>query len=315
MSSSDDSVPEPIPPGSVAELSTEVSMLPPEEAAEVIAEIRAVAEARGDDSEVIELVELPQTTGRSRRHSSITQPPPMPSEIAAAEAAAAAPAEPEDDALSVEELRDAWPLLDLEERGDGLRVLPREDAEDFWVSLNATDQAALLLHFRPGQRRQWMRMLEPDDVADVIQQVAEEHKKTLLALLDAPTRKEVNALLAYSEDEAGGLMSTRYARLRPHMTADEAISYLRRQARDKIETIYYAYVLDPEHRLLGVVSFRDLFGADPKKTVAEIMETDVIRVTDEMDQETVSRIFAEQDLTVVPVVDKDGKMKGIVTVD
>ncbi len=130
-----------------------------------------------------------------------------------------------------------------------------------------------------------------------------------------PTSKEVTALLAYAEDEAGGLMSTRYARLRQHMTADEAVSYLRRQARDKIETIYYAYCLDPAQRLLGVVSFRDLFAADPKKTVAEIMETDVIRVLDGTDQETVSRIFAEHDLTVVPVVDADGKMKGIVTVD
>ena len=74
-------------------------------------------------------------------------------------------------------------------------------------------------------------------------------------------------------------------------------------------------MLDPTQRLLGVVSFRDLFAADPKTTVAEIMETDVVRVTDEMDQETVSRVFAEHDLNVVPVVDNDGKMKGIVTVD
>jgi magnesium transporter len=110
-------------------------------------------------------------------------------------------------------------------------------------------------------------------------------------------------------------MSTRYARLRPNMTADEAISYLRRQAQDKIETIYYAYVLDHDQHLLGVVSFRDLFASDPRKIVAEIMETDVVRVSDEMDQETVSRIFAEHDLTVVPVVDRNGKMKGIVTVD
>src|ERR1051325_3583758 len=99
------------------------------------------------------------------------------------------------------------------------------------------------------------------------------------------------------------------------MPADEAISYLRRQARDKIETIYYAYVLAPDQHLLGVVSFRDLFAADPKKTVADIMVTDVVRVTDEMDQETLSRIFAEHDLNVIPVVDKDGKMKGIVTID
>ena len=270
----------------------EVSMLPPEEASKVAAEIRAVAEMRGQDFVAVELAEL-QKTG------------PLP--------IIAQPAD--DDALSVDELRDAWPLLDLEERSDGLRVLPREDAEDFFIGLSATDQAALLVHFRPGQRRQWMRLLEPDVVADVIQQTGEAHRQMLLHLLDAPTRKEVTALLAYAEDEAGGLMSTRYARLRPQMTADEAISYLRRQAQDKIETIYAAYVLDPDQHLLGVVSFRDLFATDPKRTVSEVMETDVVRVSDEMDQETVSRVFAEHDLNVIPVVDKDGKMKGIVTVD
>jgi magnesium transporter len=282
-------IPEAIP-DRPAEATGEISMLPPEEALKVAAEIRAIAEARGDDSEVVELVDLPHT-----------QPLPILPE--------------DDEALTADELRDAWPLLDLYERSDGLRVLPREDAEDFFISLPATDHAALLVHFRAGQRRQWMRLLEPDDVADVIQVAGDVHKNTLLNLLDVPTRKEVTALLAYAEDEAGGLMSTRYARLRPQMTADEAVSYLRRQARDKIETIYIAYVLDPEHRLLGVVSFRDLFAADPQKIVAEIMETDVVRVTDETDQETVSRLFAEHDLTAIPVVDIQGRMKGIVTVD
>lgn len=310
----DDGVPEAVP-DRPEQATGEISMLPPEEAEKVIEDIRAIAESRGDDTEVVDMtpIEL-QQTGRARRSTML---PPMPS--VTGEMPAISPPEPEDDALSSEDLRDAWPLLDLEERSDGLRVLDRQDAEDFFVSLTAGDQAALLLHFRPGQRRQWMRMLEPDDVADVIQEVDKpnepDKKATLLSLLDAPTRKEVTALLAYAEDEAGGLMSTRYARLRLHMTADEAVSYLRRQARDKIETIYYAYVLDGDQRLLGVVSFRDLFAADPKKTVAEIMETDVVRVTDEMDQETVSRVFAEHDLTVVPVVDRDGKMKGIVTVD
>jgi magnesium transporter len=110
-------------------------------------------------------------------------------------------------------------------------------------------------------------------------------------------------------------MSTRYARLRPHMTADEALLYLRRQARAKLETIYVAYVVDTDNRLHGVVSFRQLFAAEPKKLVSEIMETDVVRVSEDMDQETVSRLFAEHDLNVIPVVDVDGKMKGIVTVD
>jgi magnesium transporter len=294
----DAGVPEAIVPGPGGEQTGEVQLLPPEEAQEVIEEIRAVAESRGDNSDVVELAELGQTG-------------PIP---AAAEAAPAAEGE-DDDSLSVDELRDAWPLLDLDERGDGLRVLPREDAEEFFIQLPPMDQQALILHFRPGQRRQWMRLLEPDDAADVIQAAPEDQRGTLLALLDDPTRKEVNALLAYAEDDAGGLMSTRYARLRPGMTADEAILYLRRQARAKLETIYVAYVLDTEQHLLGVVSFRDLFAADPKKLVSEIMETDVVRVTDEMDQEQVSRVFAEHDLNVIPVVDKDGKMKGIVTID
>jgi len=287
----EDSVPEPLA-DKPADLTGEISALPPEEASKVAAEIRAVAELRGIDTDVADLVEL-QKTG----------PIPTVTKI------------DDEDALSAEDLRDAWPLLDLEERSDGLRVLPRDEAEDFFIALSASDQAALLLHFRSGQRRQWLRLLEPDDAADLIQEAGEDHRDKLLALLDAPTRKEVTALLAYEEDEAGGLMSTRYARLRPHMTADEAISYLRRQAQDKLETIYYAYVVAPDQHLLGVVSFRDLFAAEPKKVVADIMETDVVRVTDEMDQETVSRIFAEHDLTVIPVVDMNGKMKGIVTVD
>ncbi|MGN6106815.1 MAG: magnesium transporter [Kofleriaceae bacterium] len=293
MSSPDDSVPEPIA-DRPAEATGEISTLAPEEAMKVTAEIRAIAEQRGEESSVFDLLDRP------------SGPLLAPSSQVRHE---------DDDELSADDLRDAWPLLDLEERNDGLRVLPREDAEDFFIALSAADQAALLLHFRPGQRRQWMRLLEPDDVADVIQEVGEDHKQPLLALLDVPTRKEVAALLAYAEDEAGGLMSTRYARLRPHMTADEAISYLRRQARDRIETIYYAYVVDPDLHLLGVVSFRDLFATDPRNVVAEIMETDVVRVSDEMDQEAVSRVFAEHDLTVVPVVDAEGRMKGIVTVD
>ena len=297
MSAPDEPVPEPIAPGS--EGTGEISTLAPEEANKIAAEIRAVADRRGEDSELVELIERP--AGATGPHD-ISQ-------------TGAAKRFEDEEVLGADDLRDAWPLLDLEERSDGLRVLPREEAEDFFIALTPVDQAALLIGFRAGQRRQWMRLLEPDDVADVVQQAGEAHRQMLLNLLDAPTRKEALALMAYAEDQAGGLMSTRYARLRPAMTADEAISYLRRQARDKVETIYYAYVLDSEQHLQGVVSFRDLFAADAKTIVSQIMETDVIRVSDEMDQETVSRMFAEHDLTVVPVIDKDGKMKGIVTVD
>src|SRR5262249_49340713 len=135
------------------------------------------------------------------------------------------------------------------------------------------------------------------------------------AMLDEPTRKEVSALLAYAEDEAGGLMSPRYARVRPTVTVDEAISYLRKQAREKLETLYYAYVIDAEQRLVGVVSFRDLFAAPPSKTVSDVMSTDLVTVSPDTDQEEVSRRMAEYDLLAIPVVDEEGRMKGIVTVD
>ena len=255
-----------------------------EEAHDVAAQIRSIAEAR-EHSDVVELVDLPGEAAH------------------------------DEDELSAEELRDAWPLLDIDERVDGLLVLDRESAEEFFIGLGALDQARLLAHFPPGQRRQWMRLLEPDDAADVIQHASADQRDSLLALLDVPVRREVTALLAYAEDEAGGLMSPRFARLRPQMTADEAISYLRRQARDRVETIYYAYVLDADQRLHGVVSFRDLLTASPGQTIATLMETDVMRVTDEMDQESVARVFSDTGLTVVPVVDRDGRMKGIVTID
>ena len=187
---------------------------------------------------------------------------------------AAGVAEARERSVLVAELVEAWPVLSPEEKVEGLRVLPHAEAEDFLLALPARDQSEIILHMSPGDRRSWIRLLPPDDAADVIQESPEEERDGLLALLDEPTRKEVAALLAYKEDEAGGLMNPRYARLRPEMSVDEAITYLRRQARERLETIYYVYVLDAEQRLIGVITFRELFSAAPDKTVRDIMHTD-----------------------------------------
>ena len=213
------------------------------------------------------------------------------------------------------ELQEAWPVLSAEERLEGLRVLPHAEAEDFLLALHARDQAEIILQMSPGDRRSWMRLLPPDDAADVIQESPEEEREGLLAVLDEPTRKEVAALLAYKEDEAGGLMNPRYARLRPDMSVDEAITYLRRQARERLETIYYVYVLDTEQRLIGVITFRELFAAAPDKTVRDIMHTDVVTAHESMDQEALSRLFAEHNFLAIPVLDDERHVKGIVTVD
>src|SRR4029434_1536583 len=134
---------------------------------------------------------------------------------------------------------------------------------------------------------------QPCDVAaDVVQAAPEEERDGLLALLDDSTRKEVTVLLAYAEDQAGGLMSPRFARVRPDMTADEAISYLHKQARERVETIYYVYVLDAQQRLVGVVSFRQLFEAPGSRKVRDLMQTEVVTVSEQMDQEDVGLLFA-----------------------
>ncbi len=217
--------------------------------------------------------------------------------------------------LSPDELRDAWSVLSRNERLEGFGLLRRIEAEDFVLSLDAREQTEILLSLPPADRRSWMRLLPPDDAADVIQEVPEERREELLGLLDEPTRKEVSALMAYAEDAAGGLMSPRYARLRPDMRVDEALSYLRLQASGRLESIYYIYVLDTDQHLRGVVSFRELFGAPSAKTVREVMHTDVVTAREEMDQEALARLIAQHDLMAVPVVDAEGRMKGIVTVD
>jgi magnesium transporter len=217
--------------------------------------------------------------------------------------------------LSYEDLLEAWSLLSPEERLEGFRLLAPEDADDFFLSLNARDQAELLLALPTGGRRLWLRLLAPDDAADVMQELPLEEREKFLTLLDENTRTEVIALFSYAEDEAGGLMNPRYARVRPEMSVDEALSYLRRQARERLETIYYAYVLDAQQHLLGVASFRELFVAPREKTVREVMQTDVVTVSEQMGQEAVSQVFAHYDLLALPVVDAEGHMKGIVTAD
>ncbi|MFO0582264.1 MAG: magnesium transporter [Anaeromyxobacter sp.] len=220
-----------------------------------------------------------------------------------------------DDLLSADELRHAWPALSMEERLEGFHGLVRGDADDFFLDLNAADQAELLMALPPEERRLWIRLLAPDDAVDVVQGLPEAERPRFMEQLDPVSRREVSALLAYAEDAAGGLMSPRFARMRPEMTADEAIRYLRRQAREQAETIYYAYVLDPEQKLIGVVSFRDLLTATPEARVDGLMKRDVVSVPDTLDQEAVARLMAKEDVNALPVVDGEGRMQGIVTVD
>ena len=213
------------------------------------------------------------------------------------------------------ELYDAWPVLSMAERVDGFEFLQRDDANDFFLQLSTRDRAELLLALPSGERRLWMRLLAPDDAADLVQEAPIEEREGLLELLDNPTRREVKGLLDYAEDEAGGLMNTRYSRLRADMTVDEAISYLRRDARAREKTVYYVYVVDAEERLLGVVSFRDLIVVSGDKYVRDVMRKEVISAPDDLDQEALSQLFMRHHLLMMPIVDAEGRIKGVVNVN
>jgi magnesium transporter len=226
-----------------------------------------------------------------------------------------APASPERAALSLTEIRAVWPLLTPADRLAAFALLPRDEAQSFFACLDARDQKEVIRRLPGAEQRAWMHLLPPDDAADLVQVAPVVNRAGLLALLDESTRREVIALLAYDEDNAGGLMNPRYLRVRPDVTVDEAIAYLRRHMQERARTVYYAYVLDAEQRLLGVVSFRQLFTAPSGTRVRDVMRTNPITIPEQMNQETVSRQFVHNHLAALPVVDAQGRMKGIVTVD
>lgn len=219
-------------------------------------------------------------------------------------------------------LLESWSQLSISERQEKFSLLSRTDAEEFFLSLSPSDQFQLIKDYSLLEQRSWIRLLAPDDAADLIQEAQdddiknkEQKKEELLSLLDPQTKREVNALLAYAEDNAGGIMSSRFIRLRPYMNVDEAISYIRIQAKTQVETIYYAYVLTPEQKLLGVVSFRELFASSPQKKVEEIMHTDVVKIPVNLDQEQIGHVFSKYELMALPVIDENEKMVGIITFD
>jgi magnesium transporter len=126
--------------------------------------------------------------------------------------------------------------------------------------------------------------------------------------------KELQELLSYPPDTAGGRMTPAYVALLPDVRVDQAIAALRKVA-EEVETIYYAYVVDEDNHLLGVVSMRDLVLNPPYRTVGEIMERDIVKVRATADQEEAARLLIEEGLLAIPVVDDRDRLLGIITVD
>lgn len=200
------------------------------------------------------------------------------------------------------------------DRAGVLATLDDEAVADAVEEMEPEDQVELIEDLEPERAADILEEMSPDDAADLVADLSEGSRQEILALMEADEADEVQELLGYPEESAGGIMTTEFIALPESLTAAEAIDKLRELEPDA-ETIYYVYVTDDDDRLLGVLSLRDLIVAHPDATVGSFMIREPIAVGVLADQEEVAEVVAHYNLLAVPVVDDEGRLEGIVTVD
>ena len=196
------------------------------------------------------------------------------------------------------------------------RLLPKELAAETFVEMEPEDQALLIRGFSDNELKEVLDELYVDDAVDIVEEMPANVVRRTLAQVDPEMRKSINQILRYPENSAGAWMTTEYVSLQPDMTVEESILRIRRQGVDK-ETIYTCYVMTKDRKLIGIVTVKDLLLAeDDEMLISDLMlDTELISVTTHTDQEEVARIFSKYDFLALPVVDKENRMVGIVTVD
>lgn len=194
------------------------------------------------------------------------------------------------------------------------RLLPKEQAAETFVEMDSDTQELLIRGFSDNELKEIVDELYVDDAVDIVEEMPANVVKRILHQADPEKRKMINEILNYPEDSAGSIMTTEYVSLKPDMTAEEAIKRIRRTGVDK-ETIYTCYVTQKDRVLIGYVSLKTLLLAEDEDIMSDIMGTDIISVTTTDDQEEVARMLSKYDLAALPVVDKEGRLVGIVTID
>jgi magnesium transporter len=217
----------------------------------------------------------------------------------------------------VQELADIASLLEHMDDEDALlaiRQLPVEDRAEILGRLRPSSQTALARKMSREELARLMAAMSHDERADLYKALDPEAREQVLPALAKAERDDLRRLASHPEGTVGSIMTSDYATLLPTLTAPQALDALRRQATD-VETVYYAYVVDDTHRLLGVVSLKDILLARSRQTVAEILEPDPVVVAVDAEQEEAATLIARYDLLAIPVVDAEGRLVGIVTQD
>ncbi len=194
------------------------------------------------------------------------------------------------------------------------RILAKELAAEVFVELDSDTQELLIEGFSDTELKEVLDELYIDDTVDIIEEMPAIVVKRILRHSDSEARASINQILNYPKDSAGSIMTIEFIDLKMNMTVEDAFTRIRRIAIDK-ETIYTCYVIDQNRHLLGLVSVKDLLLSDYSCTIEEIMETNVIYVNTLDDKEEVVQKFSKYDFLALPVVDKEERLVGIVTVD
>ena len=215
--------------------------------------------------------------------------------------------EPADIAAALEEFDDEkLPVL--------YRILPKDVAADVFVEMDGEEQEYLIKSFNDRELREVVNELYLDDAVDIIEEMPATVVKRILANTNAQDRKIINELLNYPKDSAGSIMTTEYVDLKSGMTVGEALERIRKTGVDK-ETVYTCYVTDNKRKLKGIATVKEMILSGNDAKIEDIMDTNVIFCTTTEDKEEVADKIKKYDFLALPVVDKENRLVGIVTVD
>jgi magnesium transporter len=217
--------------------------------------------------------------------------------------------------LNVADLAELLNQLTLAEAATVVSMLPVARAIELCDQPTMRRRAVILEKLEPARAAEILAGLSADERTDIIQKMGQHERHRVVPKLSPEIRAELEGLLQYPDHTAGGIMTTEFVRLDPSMSVGDALKHIRSVAQEK-ESIYACYVMEPgTDGLLGAVSLRDLVMADVDKALTEVMRKKPITVSVSDDQEAVAQKIGKYNLLAVPVLEKDGRVVGFVTVD
>ncbi len=214
----------------------------------------------------------------------------------------------------VSDIADNIKDLEISEIAKIIRIMSKDTAADVFSYLPLSVATELLSFLKDKEAVNILNELYTDDAVDILEEMPASIVTKLLRQCDSDTRSDINKLLKYPEDSAGSVMTVEYAELRDDLTVKQAISYLRREI-DKYETVNVCYVVDDKRKIVGSLNLKDIVFADQDEPISDIVKRDPICVKTTTDQEEVGRLFKKYDVTVMPVVDSEDRLVGIITID